>query len=704
MTLKKPLLKVLLVGPRTQLFVTLTAVLCTLTATGLSLAALAQRGARSSASPGFIAELGVFSLLFLALVYGGLIYQVARAGYFWRLIRRQFTNETVTLASARPLTVLIPSYKEELSILRQTVVSAALLDYADRRIAVLLDDPPQGSPEDMAALAAARIEVSRLHEQFAAAAGPLQAELESFLTRRKSRHTRADLEAQRLSRLYEEAACWIEDQAVQWICGNHHAERFLSSRVIQRVAAELRHSRETLVGARLSLVEAQAHYWRLACLFRVSITSFERKRYSNLSHAANKAMNLNAYIGLIGGHYREGRDGPHMALNACSPGEATLSVPPADFLLTLDADSVLTPDYAQKLMAIMQADERIAVAQTPYSAFPGAPGALERIAGATTDLQYIVHQGSCAFSAAYWVGANALLRREALVDIRTFTEERGRQVPVFIQDRTVIEDTGSTIDLIRRGWRLHNHPERLAYSATPPDFGSLAIQRRRWSNGGLIILPDLIRHALRLKNGPSLGEALIRAHYLVSPALANLALVMLLFLPFDPRLSIVWLPLTAAPYFLVYALDLKASGYGWRDLLRVYALNLLLLPVNLAGVFDSLRQLVTGKKSPFARTPKIEGRTVTPRAYVLFQWLAVSLLALSISGDLAQGAYGHAVLLAVNISVFSYGYLCFLGWRDAWRDLAGGGKPDAGPDIAIASRPASSWGTAGAEPAYVSTD
>ena len=52
-------------------------------------------------------------------------------------------------------------------------------------------------------------------------------------------------------------------------------------------------------------------------------------------------------------------------------------------------------------------------------------------------------------------------------------------MPVFITARTVIEDTGSTVDLVARGWRVHNHPERLAYSATPPDFGSLIVQRRR---------------------------------------------------------------------------------------------------------------------------------------------------------------------------------------------------------------------------------
>lgn len=69
----------------------------------------------------------------------------------------------------------------------------------------------------------------------------------------------------------------------------------------------------------------------------------------------------------------------------------------------------------------------------------------------------------------------------------------------FIQDRTVIEDTESSIDLRRKEWRLYNYPERLSYSATPPDFGSLVIQRGRWANGGLLILPKLLAARKQLK-------------------------------------------------------------------------------------------------------------------------------------------------------------------------------------------------------------
>ncbi|GMA96782.1 hypothetical protein GCM10025881_36060 [Pseudolysinimonas kribbensis] len=97
------------------------------------------------------------------------------------------------------------------------------------------------------------------------------------------------------------------------------------------------------------------------------------------------------------------------------------------------------------------------------------------------------------FGATFWVGANAVIRKEALKDIEEVEQVGGFEVRRYVQDRTVIEDTESSVDLGTHGWSLVNYPERLSYSATPPDFGSLVVQRRRWANGGLLILPKLIR-------------------------------------------------------------------------------------------------------------------------------------------------------------------------------------------------------------------
>jgi cellulose synthase/poly-beta-1,6-N-acetylglucosamine synthase-like glycosyltransferase len=283
------------------------------------------------------------------------------------------------------------------------------------------------------------------------------------------------------------------------------------------------------------------------------------------------------------------------------PERRQLHAPDSDYVLTLDADSLLAPSYALRLVHLLEDPQNtnVAVAQTPYSSVLGAPTRTERVAGATTDLQYVIHQGFTAHGATYWVGANAVPRKRALEDIASdvVDERTGLTHTRYIQDRTVIEDTESSIDLVRRGWGLFNYPARLSYSATPADFGALVVQRRRWANGGLLILPKLLGVLVRRQIrdvGPL--HAFMRVHYLVSIAAVNIGLVVLFLIPFPGWSANEWLPLTAVPYFLLYARDLRLVGYRRRDLVAVYELNLLLIRVNLGGVLNSPSGQREGKR------------------------------------------------------------------------------------------------------------
>src|SRR5258707_14239447 len=107
-------------------------------------------------------------------------------------------------------------------------------------------------------------------------------------------------------------------------------------------------------------------------------------------------MNLNAFIGLMGKHLWEVRRANGLHLEHCAKDVATWSVPDADYLLTLDADSIIVPDYAPRLVHHMgvPGNESVAVAQTPYSTLPAAAGPLGNIAGAPTDLQPTLHPQS----------------------------------------------------------------------------------------------------------------------------------------------------------------------------------------------------------------------------------------------------------------------------------------------------------------------
>ena len=84
-------------------------------------------------------------------------------------------------------------------------------------------------------------------------------------------------------------------------------------------------------------------------------------------------MNLNSYIGLMGGTYRERRDAAGTRAGPAPAGHGDSRSPTRTTSLTLDADSVLLPEYCLRLVHLMEQSEhaRVAVAQTPYSAFPG---------------------------------------------------------------------------------------------------------------------------------------------------------------------------------------------------------------------------------------------------------------------------------------------------------------------------------------------
>jgi len=627
---------------------------------------------------------GVFLTIVLLLVYGGLVYLCARLGYMRRrsAFRHASSDELQEFvgSSRASVSILIPSYKEEPHVVRQTLLSAALQDYPHRRVVLLIDDPPDPSgEEDKRALLATRAlpgEVQRLLDR---ARVPFRHALRAAEDRAASGGIQPEEETHRLAALYAQAAAWFEAQAGSEAVGCHSDELFVE--MCLREPAERYGSRaqqfQRALFERGPYPEPNhilSHYRQLDGLFAAEVTSFERKRFSNLSHAPNKAMNLNSYIGLMGRHLTVSAIADGQKLRDVAPDRSGLHIPDPDYVLTLDADSLLAPSYTLRLVHVLEDPKNaaVAVAQTPYSSVLGAPTRTEQVAGATTDLQYVIHQGFTAHGATYWVGANAVLRKRALEDIATTVvdERKGLAHARYIQDRTVIEDTESSIDLVKRGWRLFNYPARLSYSATPPDFGALVVQRRRWANGGLLILPKLLGLLVKRQvRDVGLLHAFMRVHYLVSIAAVNFGLVVLFLIPFPRWSANEWLPLTAVPYFLLYARDLRLVGYRRRDLLAVYALNLLLIPVNLGGVLSSLRQAVGGKGAAFKRTPKVSDRTSSPPVYVVVPVLLAALLGAGAVWSFVRGVPIQGAASAINALLLLYAVTRFIGWRFGWEDI-----------------------------------
>jgi len=621
-----------------------------------------------------LVEALVFSILVAFLIYGSLVHQLGRLGWLARLSRAPIAESAGDGSTgSASVAVLVPSYREEPAVVRRTLLSAALQGQPALRVVLLIDDPAPlpGTLAD-GGLRASRALPGEVEAILAAPARRFAAALEAL-------PSEAAAAATALAALHDEAAAQLQVWAKDWP-RDDHADDFFAATVLPNFASEHQAAAAGLRGRIPSAAELAASHRLIAARFGARLTSFERKIWVNLPHEPNKAMNLNAYIACLGRRFRITADAGGASLLPAADGAlADLEVPAADFLVTLDADSVILAGYVRRLVGLMQAagNERLAVAQTPYAAFPRAPSRLERLAGATTDVQLLLHQGFTRYGATFWVGANAVLRHAALLDIKEQGTERGFVVERFIQDRTVIEDTESTIDLVAKGWSLYNLPERLAFSATPPDFGALIIQRRRWACGGLLVLPKLAGHlatALRERRRPVravAAEALIRAHYLGSLAWVPVAVLALLLVPFSDATALsLWLPLTALPYFVVYGRDLALTGYrGVADLPRIYALNLLLLPVNLAGAVGSLRQAATGRKVPFRRTPKIAGRTAASPGLIGAVWALLIWCALCTLSDLWLGNWMHAAFVGLNGAMLGYAAFVLVGWRESLADL-----------------------------------
>lgn len=608
------------------------------------------------------------------LTFSALVYLIMRQGALQRFAKHvRVPRAELDRHFARhqsSITVLVPSYSEEPQVIRKTLLSAALQEYPNIKVMLLVDDNPYPTDPTVAArldetrnISNGIMELLREpRERFTAAAG---------------KHARSTTRSvspegvQELSGHYMWAAAWLHRQAdAEEI--EDHVDVFFAEQVLRAMGDELRLVGKALAasadeGTPLPNERVTQLYNRLVWTFTAELGVFERKKYASLSHEANKAMNLNSYIGLMGHSYRQQQTPAGIVLHpVAKPGKGDITFADSEFLLTLDADSILLRDYCVRLVYFLQqpGNERVAVTQTPYSSFRGAGTRIERLAGATTDIQHILHQGMSQYNATFWVGANAVIRKRALEDIAETEWIGGFKIHRYIQDRTVIEDTESSIDLALHGWTLVNYPERLSYSATPPDFGSLVVQRRRWANGGLLILPKLraqIRERRRRNEFVSRTEIMIRLNYMASIAWASFGLIFLLAFPYDGRLLSPFVLLAALPYFLTMASDLKYCGYKRSDVLRIYGFNLILLPVNLAGVLKSLEQALTGKKIPFARTPKVKDRTIAPLLYVTTPLLIVGFSLFTLWRDYMGHNWGNAAFAAFNALVATWAIVAYIG-------------------------------------------
>jgi biofilm PGA synthesis N-glycosyltransferase PgaC len=203
----------------------------------------------------------------------------------------------------------------------------------------------------------------------------------------------------------------------------------------------------------------------------------------------------------------------------------------ADVVVTMDADTVLTPDTVGNLVRhfAVDPDGRL-----------GAVAGVVRVGNRTRNLltrwqalEYLTQIGversahDALRAIAIVPGACAAWRREAVLGVGGYSHD------------TLAEDCDLTLSLHRAGWRITQDDEALAFTEAPEDVDGLLAQRIRWSYG---TLQAVVKHR----------DMLMRPRYRMLGLLVLPNYLLSIVLP------LVFLPLTTLMAYLL----VRTEGWG----------------------------------------------------------------------------------------------------------------------------------------------
>src|SRR6266853_3089369 len=237
-----------------------TAMACALLA--VESTAILRKMADRSDVPGALGQI-LFMLIVALLIWGSLVYQLTRLAYFLRRLGHRPASarvlEEFSDGAVPSLTVLVPSFKEEPQVVQRTLFSAALQDYPNRRVVLLIDDPAHpASADDKRTLRHIESLPVRLQALFADAAKRFGRECVAYENRRARGAIDLPVEAGRICRLYQNAAQWLEERASQLVT-EEPGDELLRDKVFLRLAGEHRARAQRLVSRALVGALEEAH-------------------------------------------------------------------------------------------------------------------------------------------------------------------------------------------------------------------------------------------------------------------------------------------------------------------------------------------------------------------------------------------------------------------------------------------------------------
>ena len=277
-----------------------------------------------------------------------------------------------------------------------------------------------------------------------------------------------------------------------------------------------------------------------------------------------------------------------------------------EFMAVFDADFVPPPDFLERTIPYLMAEERLAFVQARWEHLNARQSSLTRLQGIALDAHFGVEQfaRSRAGHMFNFNGTAGIWRRAAV-------ESAGGWLA-----RTLTEDLDLSYRVLLAGWRGRFLREVNAPAELPPSMAAFRRQQSRWAQGSIecatLLIPQILRSRMRL------ADKLQAIIHLSGYILHILLFIMGLLYPLvvlasttHPEISSLYglgslfaLTIFGPSIFFIYGqIALKREWRWWRDTPRILTVSLLGVGMILNTMRATVRAFRSGERV-FERTPK----------------------------------------------------------------------------------------------------
>lgn len=284
--------------------------------------------------------------------------------------------------------------------------------------------------------------------------------------------------------------------------------------------------------------------------------------------------------------------------------QAALHATQADYIAIFDVDYRPDPSFLHRSLNVLMADPRLAFVQARLDFRNREQNWLTRAQGIDLDTHLAYEQ-----AARSWAGIPMMFNGTCGIWRRSAIEEIGGW-----SSRSLGEDQDLSFRAFARGWRCRYLLTVSVGGELPHSLEDLVIQRRRWSTAATQNLRVLPLRLLRYLNWHQAAAFLLLSQFnsaasmlIVATAIGTLTTWIFepqfLSLSLTALISALLLIVAAKTAGSVLARQILGRSLGlryWVDVMLMWALNAVLLPVNALSFIKGL----LGGHGVFVRTPK----------------------------------------------------------------------------------------------------